>query len=62
MKKTAHFEPSFNSLIRCVNSDYFIVLSVSQSLGGVFVIRFYQCTFDEKKNTGPTNSCIPKIT
>ena len=39
MKKTAHFEPSFNSLIRCVNSDYFIVLSVSQSFWGVFIMK-----------------------
>lgn len=29
-KKTAHFEPSFNSFIRCVNSDYFRVLCVGR--------------------------------
>ena len=35
----------------------------SVQLGGVFVIRFYQCTFyREKKNTGQRNSCILKIT
>ena len=37
-KKTAHFEPSFNSFIRCVNSDYFRVLSVRLPWEAIFII------------------------